>query len=76
MGNPVRKWTNLLQDAIDGGLLEAQSVVDMCLSYMSEDAVEDMVHANDLAHYIDPEEQSEEEVEWDPELENPDWVPY
>lgn len=73
MSNPARKWTTLLQDAIDGGLLEAQSVVDMCLSYMSEYEVDHMVHMNDLDHYINPE--AEAEPEWDPELEDPDWIP-
>lgn len=53
----VREWTNRLQAAIEGGLLEPQAVVDMCMSYMSEDDVEDMCHANDLKEYLKPEEE-------------------
>ena len=56
----VREWTNRLQDAISGGLLEPQAVVDMCLAAMSEDDVEDMCRANDLKQYLKPEEDDEE----------------
>lgn len=48
MSVPVRKWTNALLDAVDSGLLSDESVVQMCLAYMSEADVEDMLRANDL----------------------------
>jgi hypothetical protein len=33
---------------IEEGLIDPHAVADMCLAYMSEDDVEDMMRANDL----------------------------
>lgn len=33
---------------MDEGLVDAESIVEMCLSYMSEDDVRDMMEKNDL----------------------------
>lgn len=35
---------------IEDGLIDSNTVVKMCLSYMSEDDVEDMMVDNDLAY--------------------------
>jgi hypothetical protein len=44
----MRKETNRLLDMIEEGLIDPHAVADMCLAYMSEDDVEDMMRANDL----------------------------
>jgi len=43
-----RASTNKLIDMIDEGLIGSDFVVSMCLSYMSEDDVHDMMHCNEL----------------------------
>jgi hypothetical protein len=35
---------------VDEGLLDARQVVLMCVKYMSEDEVADMMRFNDLSH--------------------------
>ena len=55
-----RKWTCLVIDAMDQGILSPRSVAEMCMSYMSEFDVEDMVHVNDLG-MINPEYDEENE---------------
>lgn len=55
----TRKQTNWLLDMMDQGLINADAVAEMCLSYMSEDDVADMMRANDLL------DEDELEEEWD-----------
>lgn len=57
----TRKYTEMLLDAIDQGLLSPQAVVEMAVSYMSEDEVHDMMRVNDLLYALEPEEDEE----WD-----------
>jgi hypothetical protein len=33
---------------MDDGVMDAKSIAEMCLAYMSEDDVEDMMRSNDL----------------------------
>ena len=61
----TREYTNKLLDAIEQGLLTPQAVVEMAVSYMSEDEVHDMMRVNDLLYYLDAEEDEEEDTEWD-----------
>ena len=61
----TREYTNKLLDAIEQGLLTPQAVVEMALTYMSEDEVHDMMRVNDLLYYLDAEEDEEEDSEWD-----------
>lgn len=61
----TREYTSKLLDAIDQGLLSPQAVVEMAVSYMSEDEVHDMMRVNDLLYYLDAEEDEEEDSEWD-----------
>ncbi len=62
----TREYTTKLLDAIDQGLLSPQAVVEMAVSYMSEDEVHDMMRVNDLLYYLDAEEDEEDEdSEWD-----------
>jgi hypothetical protein len=51
-------------DMMDEGLLDPRAVADMCLSWMSESSVHEMMLANDI---VDSEEEDEEEEEWTPE---------
>ena len=55
----MRKETNRLLDMIEEGLIDPHAVADMCLAYMSEDDVADMMRANDLLEDEDEEEESD-----------------
>ena len=44
-----REQTNRLLEMIDEGLLDARQVVLMCVKYMSEDEVADMLDVNELS---------------------------
>ena len=55
----MRQATNRLMDMMDEGLITAQAVADMCLAYMSEHDVADMMLDNDL---VDVEYEDED---WD-----------
>lgn len=44
----AREFTNKLYEMINDGLLSEDFVVAMCLKYMSEDDVKDMMEYNDL----------------------------
>lgn len=48
-----REFTNKLYDMVDDGLLSADSVVTMCLKYMSEDDVKDMMECNELLEEVE-----------------------
>lgn len=52
MSDP-RKYTNYLYDMIAEGLIPDSFVVSMCLKYMSEAEVEDMLRVNDLLHLVE-----------------------
>lgn len=54
--NDMREYTGKLLDMIEDGLLDSKSVLLMCLSYMSEDEVEDMMVYNDLVYDYEYEE--------------------
>ena len=43
-----RKQTIYLLELMDQGLVSRIAVAEMCLSYMSEDDVRDMMRANDI----------------------------
>lgn len=61
----TREWTCKLMEAMDEGIMDARAIADMCLSYMSEAAVEDMCRANDLKQALsgEDEETEQEDVE-------------
>jgi hypothetical protein len=58
----ARKQTNYLLELIDSGMIDAQAVVLMALSYMSEDEVADMMRCNDVL--VEDDEDFEDE-DWD-----------
>ena len=52
----VRKYTNLVLEMVDEGILDKDVVIMACLKYMSEAEVRDMAEANGLL----PEDEEEE----------------
>lgn len=57
----TRKYTNMLLEMIEDGLLDRDTVIMACVKFMSEDEVQDMMEANEFI-----EEQFEDEDEdWD-----------
>ena len=59
----IREATCKMLDMMDEGLLDPRAVADMCLSWMSEASVHEMMLANDIVE----EEADEEEEEWTPD---------
>ena len=56
-----REYTNRLLEMVDEGLLDARQVVLMCVKYMSEDEVADMIRFNDLSEQLLSGEDSTDE---------------
>ncbi len=50
----VREVNCKLLEAVDEGMIDAKHVLEMCLSYMSEDDVKGMCQVNDILEYINP----------------------
>ena len=57
----MRDATNKILEMIDEGLLDARAVAQMCLKYMSEDAVADMANANEI--FFDEEDEEDDDYE-------------
>ena len=50
-----------LYELLDQGVITAQQVVDMCMGFMSESEVEDMLDANELSERFEEDEEDDEE---------------
>jgi hypothetical protein len=63
----TREYTTKLLEMMDEGLISAEAVAEMALSYMSEDDVADMMRANDILLEEDEEDdgQPDESQEWE-----------
>ncbi len=64
----MRTQTTRLLEMMDEGLISAQAVAEMALSYMSEDDVADMMRSNDILDEEDEDEadgQPDEAQEWE-----------
>jgi hypothetical protein len=64
----MRKYTNKLMDMMEQGVISAEAVADMCLAFMSEDDVEDMMRGNDIVDEDEEDEddgQPDESQEWE-----------
>jgi len=59
----MRKYTTMIMDMMDEGVIDPKAVADMCLAYMSESEVEDMCRDNDLL----PEEDEDEDYDGQPD---------
>jgi len=55
----MRKQTTRLLEMMDQGLISAEMVAEMALTYMSEDDVADMMLANDILDEEDNEDWDE-----------------
>jgi hypothetical protein len=55
-----REYTNKLLELIEEGVLDTETVLNACLSYMSEADVQDMAESN---YFIEEEEEEEDEEE-------------
>ena len=44
----TRKYTNMLLEMIEDGLLDRDTVIMACVKFMSEDEVQDMMEANEF----------------------------
>ena len=64
----TRKYTNLLLEMIEDGLLDRDNVIMACVKYMSESDVQDMMEANEMIAEEDEDEdddgQPTEQQEW------------
>jgi hypothetical protein len=58
----MRKYTNMVMDMMDEGVMSPKAIADMCLAYMSEADVEDMCRDNDLLPEEDLDEFETEEL--------------
>ena len=62
----MRTQTTRLLEMMDEGLISAQAVAEMALSYMSEDDVADMMRSNDILDEEDEDDgQPDEAQEWE-----------
>jgi hypothetical protein len=60
----MRTQTNRLLEMMDEGLISAQAVAEMALSYMSEDDVAHMMLSNDILEDDEYDGQPNEAQEW------------
>jgi|TARA_R100000789_G_C2967437_1_gene139731 hypothetical protein len=51
----TRKYTNLLYEMIEDGLLDKDTVITAFCKYLSEADVEDMMHINEMIDHSDKE---------------------
>lgn len=79
MSDP-RKVTNELLDKIAQGILDEDTVINACLSYMSEDDVADMCQSEgfltieeDEETYEDEDDEDEEEIDEEKESQVTSW---
>ena len=61
----MRTQTTRLLEMMDEGLISAQAIAEMALSYMSEDDVADMMRANDILEEDEDDGQPDEAQEWE-----------
>ena len=63
----MRTQTTRLLEMMDEGLINADTIAEMCLAYMSEDDVADMMRANDILDEDEDEDdgQPDEAQEWE-----------
>ena len=58
------KYTDLLLEMIEDGLLDRDTVITACVLYMSEDQVQDMMESNRfIPEQFEDEEEEDDEAE-------------
>lgn len=68
----MRKYTNKLLEMLGEGMISSDQVVDMCLAYMSEHDVMEMLQANDIDPFTSEESDEEEHNESESDDEDKD----
>jgi len=53
-----------LYELLDQGMITHEQAVDMCMGFMSESEVEDMLDANELSERFEDDGQPDEAQEW------------
>ena len=65
----MTKARERLYDLLDQGVITHEKVVDMCMGFMSESEVEDMLDANELSQRFEEDDeydgQPDEAQEWE-----------
>ena len=61
----TRKYTRMVLDMMEDGVMSSEAIAEMCLSYMSEADVEDMCRANDLVEDEDEGDEFPLSMEYD-----------
>ena len=62
----MRKYTNMLYEMIEDGLIDRDLVITACLKYMSEDDVQNMMEANEfIEEQYEDDGQPDEAQEWE-----------
>jgi len=59
----TRYYTNQLLEMIEEGILDKDTVINACLSYMSESEVQDMMESNEFIEEEDEDEEDEDDEE-------------
>ena len=60
----MTKARERLYDLLDQGVITHEQVVDMCMGFMSESEVEDLLDANELSERFEDDGQPDEAQEW------------
>lgn len=58
--NVARQNSSFLLECIDSGMLSTDAVVNMCINWMSESDVSEMMRVNDLPLFDDVDDSEEE----------------
>ena len=57
----MTKARERLYDLLDQGAITHEQVVDMCMGFMSESEVEDLLDANELSERFEEDEEDEDD---------------
>ena len=63
IGTIARQETNKLLEMIEEGLLDPKEVVVMCVKYMSEDDVADMMDSNELSDRFQEDDEYDDSMD-------------
>ena len=61
----IRPATTKMLEMMDNGEIDPRAVADMCLSWLSESSVAEMMLANDLVEDEEDDRQPDEAQEWE-----------
>ena len=61
----TRKYTRMILDMMEDGVMSSEAIAEMCLGFMSEADVEEMCRANDLVEDEDEGDEFPLSMEYD-----------